>query len=310
MPPDLTGMPRSKLFIGMPVYNGAKYMREALDSLLGQTFTDFTILISDDASTDDTAHIAEGYVARDARVKYVRQAHNLGMFGNFKFVLDQADAEYFMWQAQDDVREPSYLQVCIEKLNEDKLLGLATTTDVLIDSFGRILAEESDIARLSGTPSLPQLAHYIFLAEGLGKANIMYGVWRTNAARAVWDAYPQRKAWGQDYHVALALITRYPVYVGTEALFKKRLGGYSSPDYELGEKLPVKLRSYKDRNTTFPFRRFLPYIRGQREALSDTRFLFWGTLFLWMRLPYSFFIYMKERNYKNLMKRLSGRSRR
>jgi len=72
----------------MPVYNGEKYIREALDSLLAQTFTDFELIISDNASTDGTQVICEEYAARDPRIRYVRQRENRGAVANFRFVLD------------------------------------------------------------------------------------------------------------------------------------------------------------------------------------------------------------------------------
>ena len=88
--------------IGMPVYNGEKYIREALDSLLGQSFTGFELIISDNASTDGTEAICQQYAAKDSRIRYVRQPVNLGALDNFTFVLDEARGGYFMWAAADD----------------------------------------------------------------------------------------------------------------------------------------------------------------------------------------------------------------
>jgi glycosyltransferase involved in cell wall biosynthesis len=95
--------------IGMPVYNGEKYIRNALDSLLTQTFTDFELIISDNASTDNTQAISEEYVRRDPRVRYVRQQENKGAAVNFKFVLNSAQTDFFMWAAYDDLWAPDYL---------------------------------------------------------------------------------------------------------------------------------------------------------------------------------------------------------
>ena len=88
--------------IGMPVFNGAQYIREAIDSLLAQTFADFELIISDNASADATQEICEKYAEQDPRIRYVRQSKNIGAIANFKFVLDQARAKYFMWAAHDD----------------------------------------------------------------------------------------------------------------------------------------------------------------------------------------------------------------
>src|ERR1035437_6848500 len=100
--------PSPKVSIGMRVYNGGKYIRRALASLLAQTFTDFELIISDNASTDGTEAICREYAAGDPRIRYVRQGENLGAMANFRFVLNEAGGEYFMWAAHDDVRESAY----------------------------------------------------------------------------------------------------------------------------------------------------------------------------------------------------------
>ena len=97
--------------IGLPVYNGASTLRAALNSLLGQSFQKFEIIISDNASIDDTATICNEYASNDKRIRYFRQTSNLGGTENFKFVFDQAKAPYFMWSASDDVRSSDFIQV-------------------------------------------------------------------------------------------------------------------------------------------------------------------------------------------------------
>tara|TARA_B110000438_G_scaffold169307_1_gene161796 strand:- start:5631 stop:6536 length:906 start_codon:yes stop_codon:yes gene_type:complete len=100
-----------KVSIGMPVFNGEKFIRGALDSLLGQSFTDFELIISDNGSTDGSELICREYAARDQRIRYVRQETNLGAGFNFKFVLDEARSEYFMWAACDDTRSLDFIEV-------------------------------------------------------------------------------------------------------------------------------------------------------------------------------------------------------
>ena len=95
----------------MPVFNGEKYIREALDSLLAQTITDFELIISDNASTDGTESICRDYAGKDRRIRYVRQAENRGAGANFWFVLDEAQGEYFMWAACDDIRSHDFLEI-------------------------------------------------------------------------------------------------------------------------------------------------------------------------------------------------------
>jgi glycosyltransferase involved in cell wall biosynthesis len=96
--------------IGMPVFNGEPFIREALDSLLAQTFKDFELIISDNASTDGTRAICHEYAERDARIRYVRQIENRGPSENFRFVLDEALGYYFMWAAADDLQSDSFVE--------------------------------------------------------------------------------------------------------------------------------------------------------------------------------------------------------
>lgn len=114
--PDKVNSQVPTVSIGMPVYNGERDIREALDSLLAQTFDDFELIISDNASTDGTEALCREYVVRDPRIRYIRQPANLGATANFKFVLDEARGEYFMWAACDDTRSPDFIELNLEFL--------------------------------------------------------------------------------------------------------------------------------------------------------------------------------------------------
>ncbi len=110
----MTGQPikRSgpRVTIGVPVYNGAATIARALDSVLNQSFGDFELIISDNGSTDHTAEICEAYKAKDLRVRYIRQPCNLGPAANFRFLVDAAQAPYFLWAACDDIRSPDFIE--------------------------------------------------------------------------------------------------------------------------------------------------------------------------------------------------------
>lgn len=108
--------------VGMPVYNGEPYIRDALESLLEQTFTDFELIISDNASTDGTEKICREYLERDNRIRYFRQVENRGATANFRFVLDQAVGEYFMWAASDDLQTPEFIKILAHALDQDPSL--------------------------------------------------------------------------------------------------------------------------------------------------------------------------------------------
>ncbi len=81
--------------IGIPVYNGGKYLEETLDSILNQTFTDFEVIVSDNASTDNTREIVEAYAAKDPRVRYYRNAENIGAAPNYNRTFELSRGKYF-----------------------------------------------------------------------------------------------------------------------------------------------------------------------------------------------------------------------
>jgi glycosyltransferase involved in cell wall biosynthesis len=106
--PERAEMP--ELTIGLAVYNGSAGVSAALGSLLAQSFTDFTLHISDNASTDSTQEICERAAARDSRIVFTRQRENIGALRNFRFLLEQAQTPYFMWAAHDDSWSPTFVE--------------------------------------------------------------------------------------------------------------------------------------------------------------------------------------------------------
>ncbi len=128
-----------RLSIGLPVYNGEAFLAEALDGLLAQTYADFELVISDNASNDGTEAICRQRAARDPRVRYVRQEVNLGAMRNFNRVFELARGEYFKWAAHDDLHEPDFLKACVDVLdrNPDVVLAYPLARD--IDAAGNTL---------------------------------------------------------------------------------------------------------------------------------------------------------------------------
>jgi glycosyltransferase involved in cell wall biosynthesis len=106
-----------RVTIGVPVFNGGPFLRTVLESLLAQSYQPFKLVISDNASTDVTEGICREFAQRDDRVVYVRQQSNIGASDNFIFVLAQADTEYFMWAAADDLRSPDFLEKNVQFLD-------------------------------------------------------------------------------------------------------------------------------------------------------------------------------------------------
>lgn len=164
--------------IGMPVYNGERFIRDALDSLLAQTFTDFELIISDNASTDATETICRDYATKDIRIRYVRQTENLGAISNFQFVLNQATGVYFMWAAYDDKWSVDWLEQLQKKIISTGA-GMAFGSVVHIDSTGAFINHPANYAsfRFTGCPLQRRVKFYV-ANEALGKANTIYSLYK------------------------------------------------------------------------------------------------------------------------------------
>lgn len=139
--------------VGMPVYNGERYLPETIGAILAQTFQDFELVISDNASTDGSAAICEEFARRDPRIRFVRQERNLGAAANFRYVLDAARAPFFMWAGADDMRSPDFLAVNLDVLRRrpDAVASISPTRfeqgDFNPDQMGDIAIEQPEAAR-------------------------------------------------------------------------------------------------------------------------------------------------------------------
>jgi glycosyltransferase involved in cell wall biosynthesis len=181
-------MPR--VTVGVPVYNGAPMLRECLDCLLAQTFQDIAVIISDNASTDETPQICAEYAAKDSRVRVVRHAENMGPLANFRYLLDQADTGFFMWRADDDLSDENFVAELISVLDANPTFQVA---------IPRIVTEHADHVRTIETPFEPvdgaDFADRLIKRLYNYHVSGFYGLWRTEylqeCVSRVWAAYPE-----------------------------------------------------------------------------------------------------------------------
>ena len=128
---------RPKVTVGLPVYNGERHLREAIESILGQSFADFRLVVSDNASTDASAEIVRGYAARDNRIHYHRNETNIGLAANFNLVFRMSESPYFRWATSDDVTLPDFLLRCVACLDAEPGIVLAYAKTRFIDASGQ-----------------------------------------------------------------------------------------------------------------------------------------------------------------------------
>jgi glycosyltransferase involved in cell wall biosynthesis len=186
--------------IGVPVHNGARYLAEALDSVLGQTYANLEIVLCDNASTDETPDICRDAAARDARVRFERAPENRGAVANFARVWDLAGGEYFAWVAADDRRAPGFVASCLERLEEERDAVLCGTGIRLVDEAGRETYGEAwdPLYRPFGpTPKARALE--------IAKARYWYDVYGLIRADALQRIHGPRPVWGWDVVLLLEL---------------------------------------------------------------------------------------------------------
>lgn len=166
--------------VGIPVYNGERFIADAVRSVQTQTVEDVEILISDNASTDATEEICRAIAADDSRVRYLRNATNLGGPGNTNRLVDEATSPLFKWAYADDICGPTLLQDCIDALDAAPGSVLACPRVVKIDEKGEVLFAYEDADLGFDAPEAHVRLQRIFRTMG---EQALFGVIRTDALR-------------------------------------------------------------------------------------------------------------------------------
>jgi glycosyltransferase involved in cell wall biosynthesis len=154
-----------RLTIGLPVYNGENYVADAIESLLGQTFEDFELIITDNASTDGTAEICRQYGKLDPRIRYVRQPRNIGIGPNHNFVVSEARGEFVKWASHDDLYARDMIERCVQALDEYPDVVLAHPWTAMIDGSGEVIAA-IEYPLNTSSPSAPERFRSTLFANG------------------------------------------------------------------------------------------------------------------------------------------------
>jgi glycosyltransferase involved in cell wall biosynthesis len=145
-----------RMSVTLPVFNGEKYIAQAISSILDQTYRDLELIISDNASTDATEEICRSFEAQDQRIRYVRQPRNIGASPNFNTCYELASGEYFKWAAHDDYVEPEYLAKCIAALDANPDAVLCQSLVRRTDSQDRLIEITRPIEPAAASPRRSQ----------------------------------------------------------------------------------------------------------------------------------------------------------
>ena len=220
-----------RVTIGVPAYNAERYLALSLESLVNQTYEDLEIVVCDNASTDATGDIVRDFVARDRRIRYVRNQENIGAGRNFVRCVELTRTELFRWQAADDLSAPTFVERCVEALDAHADVIQAYPRTILIDADGAELQKyEEKIQTLADSPRV----RYLHVMRNLGLVNASYGVTRTNLLRktAIHGSYR-----GQDivWQAEMALYGK--LYEVPEYLHFRRMhaGAHSAMTFAQGQ---------------------------------------------------------------------------
>ncbi len=168
-----------RLSVGMPVYNGERFVTQAIESILSQTFRDFELIISDNGSTDATETICREQAARDPRIRYYRSDTNRGAAWNHNRVVELARGEYFRWQCHDDYCDPILLGKCLAVIDSDASVVLCYPQFVRVDDHGKRLGVKSSRV-MGGAEPVERFRSLIYRRDSCEE---IYGVTRTSVIR-------------------------------------------------------------------------------------------------------------------------------
>jgi glycosyltransferase involved in cell wall biosynthesis len=272
------GIAKARLSIGLPVYNGAAYLKQVLDSILEQTYSNFELIISDNASTDATQQICEAYVSRDPRVRYLRNPENIGAMQNWYRTFHLSTGEFFLGAAHDDVFHPMFVQRCIEALDNHPEAVVCYTRTKIIDEEGNHV--RNFVVDIDTTSAKSHLRLYNVITVDYLCIQLL-GVFRSSAFRSTRHFVGYK---GCDRNVLaefslLGLILEVPEYLFYHRLYPQALGAAMNSNRPVNE---LRLLDPGiDWNVRFPtFIRFVNYFASVQRIETN----FWPRILCTIQL--------------------------
>jgi len=247
-------MKKSLVTIGIPVYNGELSIKKCIESVLSQTYENFELIISDNASTDSTPDICKEFLKKDNRITFVRQNENMGQNWNFNFPLEKANGEYFVWLVADAIISPEFIEKNIAVLeSQDNAVGCISKIKIDPTYVDKFKTEKEVLKKIglvyrpnnsySGEGTLPITGNYVERIRKYLKYfpwEMMQAVYRTKPLRESsihdfflgWDASLVLSILkhGEIKVVNQFLLESFPSYGSTEGLMQvkqKSHGKYS-----------------------------------------------------------------------------------
>ena len=278
-----------RVSIGLPVFNGERFLEAALDSILSQTFQDFELIISDNASTDRTGEICESYAAADRRIRYLRNPKNVGAANNYNRVFEPSRGEYFKWAAHDDVCAPTFIERCVEVLDQYPDVALCYPRTSIIDEQGEFV--ENSFDGFNFRSPKPHIRFSDFLRSPL-QCNAIAGLIRRNILKKT----PLIGSYASSDRVLLGeLALQGELYEVPEYLFYRRIHAMVSTR---AHRTVREMLAWFDpsKKRAFPrWRRFFEYLK----SLARARLAWHERIYCYIELGR---FYMVAERWKNIWK--------
>lgn len=218
-------MSQPTISVGVPTINSEKRIVECLDNLLGQTFTDFEIIISDNASTDGTYEICNSYADNNPNIRLYRQEQQLSMRDNFYYLVEKATAPYFHWRSDDDLSNPEFLASLHSQFSDSSVVLSGGNVE-------RIRVINNKTMPRAGSKYVPQddpvarIKHMFIDKDKFFVCDWFHGLWRRDylleTIERIWNSHDCDKLWATDNLTVLPAILNNRFAYSPQAKYVKR----------------------------------------------------------------------------------------
>lgn len=265
--------------IGLPTYNRPDMLSLVLEAFRRQTFGDFELIISDNASPNpEVRQLCERYANTDPRFRYVRQPINQGAERNFWFVYDQARAPLFLWASDDDLWPADFLERGVRALEAKPNASAWFCQVANINMRGEVVREYPSFKRFQSTMLKPlDLMRFLWEPEIMGKANLIYSIFRRHSLAKAIDIFRGRPStWGSDMNLVYGYLCRYNLVVDDQLILQKRV------PTEIVDSVPIP------RSQIYPREERAIYFENYRRAAAGSGYRLFTVTVLAARAAYDY----------------------
>jgi glycosyltransferase involved in cell wall biosynthesis len=266
--------------VGLPVYNGERYISSAIDSVLSQSFNNFAFVICDNNSSDGTEEICRSFAKMDNRIIYMRNSENIGCSPNYnKTFLVSPDSDYFMWLAHDDCVDKYFLERCVEGLERSPENGLCHTAVKMIDEAGKKIGVYANEMRGASSPKPHRRLRCVLVEDPYCQS--VFSVYRSSVLRKT-NLFGSHHNSDRVLLAEMALLA--PFHYVNEALFSNRMHDRRYTSSVKADGWSSWHDPLSARTRQFPlWTSYVRYIKGVGKIVSgrEQRLLCYGELIRW-----------------------------